>query len=220
MKRVMISIFVAAILLSSFVSAGWWSDLTGRISYNPRCFDSDNGINYEQRGQATDGRGGNGIDYCLDGKIREYYCDMDALEVKFNDVDCPGDEACKNGACVMGAVTYTTSSLKDSEVLVLVLDKPQEFGYDKIVVNKIASGEAEFTYTKTMKVKTGDMINLDGNKFEVAVGENVEMSRRGTYVEVVEKPVEKIVYVDKIVEVEKPGVVKSIWRKIFGGTKD
>lgn len=216
MKRVILSIFVAAIFLSSLVSAGWWSELTGRISYSPRCFDSDNGVNYEQRGQANDGRGGNGIDYCLDGKIREYYCDMDAFEVKFEDTSCPEGEACRNGACIKEAVIPETSDLKSTEVLVLALDKQQDFGYNHLVVTGIGNGEAELTYTKTLKVKTGDLINLEGNKFEIKVGDNVELSNQGTYTEIVEKPVERIVYVDKIVEVEKPGFFKRAWAKIFG----
>ncbi len=218
MKRVIFSVFVVAIFMASLVFAG--SIPTGAVSVVEKCTDSDGGINYEQRGQASDGRQGGGIDYCLNGKIREYYCDMDAFAVKYNDIDCPLGSTCKNGACYKVEVQPATSELKNNEVVVLVISKEQNFGYDSVVVTGISGGIAELTYTKKVSLKTGDVLNLDGNKFDVTVGDGVELSNVGTYVEIVEKPVEKIVYVDKIVEVEKPSAVKSIWRKIFGGTKD
>lgn len=219
MKKMIISLAIVLIFLSSLVSAGLVSGflerITGRISYVPKCIDSDGGNNVFQRGKAVDGRNNEGIDYCSDGQLMEYYCDMNALEVKWEVKDCPAGHKCLNGVCKKKEERLKVSDLEDKNTILLVVGEELSFGFDSLVVSDVSGGEADITYTKKVRAKDGDIYVFGGTQFEVNIdGESVELLNKGVVTEVVEKEVEKVVFVDKpVVEVKKkPG----FWARLFG----
>ena len=116
---IVISLLVISILIVSmgFVSAGWWGDLWSKVTGEAvatGCTDSDEGIDYYQRGVVQVDGGTQEIDYCegfeelpfeLDyypSIVNEFYCEGGLI--KSQQYDCKGGDnnapVCTNGACI------------------------------------------------------------------------------------------------------------------------
>jgi hypothetical protein len=219
MKKAILSMVIVLIFLSSLVSAGLVSDvfnkITGKLSYTPGCWDSDGGDEIFQVGRAEDGKGGTGIDYCEGNVLTEYYCNQ-VEEVASRKIECPMGYVCHRGDCKERPDVASTSTLGKENSIVLVVGEEKTFGFDKFLVTQLAGGEADITYTKTIRVKNGDLVSFGGQNFDVVLGENVKLMNQGKDVEVLEKIVERVVEVEKEQVMEQVQKRASFWDRIFG----
>jgi len=218
MKKIILSSVLVLIFLASLVMADVTTsnDLTGNMAYQLKCIDSDNGDEIFQRGKAEDGKGAGGIDYCSNGKLVEYYCNLETLDAEYQERSCPQDYLCENGAC---KEQKSQRALTASEVLVLVENQEDVYGDDTLELNSFYDGLAEIIYVKKIKVRNGDEIYLGGNKYEVKIGDDVQLINKGMGGEVVEKIVEKVVEKECEVIAPKETFVKkrfSFLRRLFG----
>ena len=99
-KRTVIIIFAVIFVVSLSLSL---LEITGNYiaypsGYLKGCIDSDDGLNYEEKGTATyENRNYSYTDYCrTEFRLKEYYCFTD-FKIKAKEQRCPN--GCQDGAC-------------------------------------------------------------------------------------------------------------------------
>lgn len=95
-------IVAAAIMSLSFLAMGTMNVFGAQTATSTSvCADSDGGENYYTKGAVNSVRGREFIDLCVkDNVIREYWC-AEGKEFSSLTTQCPGGNACKDGACVL-----------------------------------------------------------------------------------------------------------------------
>jgi hypothetical protein len=85
------------------------------------CSDSDDGANYNVKGNVSLSNGSISIDYCIGDKLMEYWCDGNM--VKVNLVNCQEGYSCSEGACIVNETELTNLDCIDSDDLGSDLEK-------------------------------------------------------------------------------------------------